>query len=239
LVDTISVEIIRPILRGRDIKRYGYKFDDLWLLFIPWHFPHHLDTSISGASDRAEIAFRSQYPAVYSHLLQYKDQLSNRNKEETGIRYEWYALQRWGANYWEDFSRQKIIYPEITKFLNFYLDNAKFFINNKCFIMTGKHLSFLSSFLNSSLFKFCFKDNFPELLGGTRELRKVFLEQIPIIQISDKINKEFEELVIELQNRMNKKLPTKTIELELDEKIFNIYQLTSEEKNTIGFIEIR
>ena len=108
--DPKSAEIIRPILRGRDIKRYGYDFADLWLLFIPWHFPLHKDTSIQGSSPKAEEAFEAQYPAIYNHLLQHKTELSNRNKAETGIRYEWYALQRWGANYSEVFVMQETIY---------------------------------------------------------------------------------------------------------------------------------
>jgi adenine-specific DNA-methyltransferase len=98
--DPKSAEIIRPILRGRDIKRYSHDFADLWLLFIPWHFPLQSDPTIKGASQEAESAFKAQYPAIYNHLLQYKTELENRNKAETGIRYEWYALQRWGANYW-------------------------------------------------------------------------------------------------------------------------------------------
>lgn len=98
--------LIRPILRGRDIKRYGYEWADLWLIYIPWHFPYQFDESIQGASEKAEIAFKEQYPAVYSHMLQYKEPLSKRNKAETGIRYEWYALQRWGAKYWEKLIKQ-------------------------------------------------------------------------------------------------------------------------------------
>ncbi|MCL1932734.1 MAG: hypothetical protein FWF53_02825, partial [Candidatus Azobacteroides sp.] len=126
--DPKSAEIIRPILRGRDIKRYGYDFADLYLLFIPWHFPLHNDSSITGASEKAEQAFRVQYPAIYNHLLKYKKELSNRNKAETGIRYEWYALQRWGANYWEDFSKQKIIWKRVGSILRFCFDNEKHFV---------------------------------------------------------------------------------------------------------------
>ena len=92
--------IIRPIIRGRDIKRYGYEWAGLWLIYIPWHFPYQFDESIQGASEKAESAFKEQYATVYAHLLQYKEQLSSRNKAETGIRYEWYAMQRWGAKYW-------------------------------------------------------------------------------------------------------------------------------------------
>ena len=94
----------------------------MWLIYIPWHFPFQFDENIQGASDKAERAFKEQYPAVFSHMLQYKEQLSKRNKAETGIRYEWYAMQRWGAKYWEDFSKPKIMYSEIVRSPQFYLD---------------------------------------------------------------------------------------------------------------------
>ncbi|KAA6309310.1 hypothetical protein EZS27_039169, partial [termite gut metagenome] len=70
-----------------------YEFADLWLIYIPWHFPLHKDSFITGASAKAELEFQKEYPDIYSHLLRYKKQLSERNKVETGIRYEWYALQ--------------------------------------------------------------------------------------------------------------------------------------------------
>lgn len=94
--------IIRPILRGRDIRRYGYDWAGLYIVYIPWHFPLHLDPTITGASEKAEEAFKTSYPSVYNHLEGYKDTLKKRNQAETGIRYEWYALQRWGANYWDE-----------------------------------------------------------------------------------------------------------------------------------------
>jgi hypothetical protein len=237
--DPKSVEVIRPILRGRDIKRYGYDFADLYLLFIPWHFPLHNDSSIQGASEKAEQAFKEQYPAIYKHLLLYEKELSNRNKAETGIRYEWYALQRWGANYWEDFSKQKIMYPNMTKFLPFYYDDKGFFQNDKSFMITGTHLAFLTAFLNSSLFKFCFTDNFPELQGGTRELRKIFFDKIPIRKITDDTNKIFEEIIIDIQQLKSKNIDTKEKEIDVDNMIFDLYNLTDEERQTIGFIEIQ
>ena len=167
--DPKSAEIIRPILRGRDIKRYGYEFADLYLLFIPWHFPLHQRTpEIKGASKEAEKAFENQYPAIYNHLLQYKEELSNRNKAETGIRYEWYALQRWGANYWEDFYKQKIVYQELTQGSCFYLDkDTTFFISNTGYLITGENLEYLILFLNSKFIEFIFKKFYSVSLGGT------------------------------------------------------------------------
>ena len=64
--------------------------------FIPWHFPFQNNPEIKGASQLAENQLSESYPAIYKHLLSFKEQLSNRNKAETGVRYEWYALQRWG-----------------------------------------------------------------------------------------------------------------------------------------------
>ena len=180
-------------MRGRDIKRYGYEFADLYLLFIPWHFPLHLaKPEIKGASLEAEKAFENQYPAIYNHLLQYKKELSNRNKAETGIRYEWYALQRWGANYWEDFYKQKIMYSEIVREPQFYLDNkGEFFAEATTFIMTGSNLEYLYYLLHSKIVTFFFKTFYAGGGLGTDGYRykKIFLEKLPIPKdINDIIN---------------------------------------------------
>ncbi|MDR0872010.1 MAG: hypothetical protein LBN27_00895, partial [Prevotellaceae bacterium] len=158
---------------------------------------------------------------MYDHLLKYKKEPSARNKAETGIRYEWYALQRWGANYMDDFSKQKIIYPNMTKFLPFVFDNQCFMTNQKCFIIVGENIAFLTAFLNSSLFKYCFKDNFPELLGGTRELSKIFFDKIPVLSIDNETNKIFEAKILEVQKLKSKNIETKNKEIEIDNMIFD------------------
>ncbi|MBK6987697.1 MAG: hypothetical protein IPH33_05350 [Bacteroidetes bacterium] len=133
--DSKSAEIIKPLLRGRDIQKYHADYNDLWLLFIPWHFPLHKDKSIQGASTIAETEFQRQYPAIYDHLLGFKEKLSARNKAETGIRYEWYCLQRFGSNYFEDFEKEKIIYPNMTKFLPFVFDKGSFYTNQNVLLL--------------------------------------------------------------------------------------------------------
>ena len=190
--------IIRPILRGRDIRRYGYDWAGLYIVYIPWHFPLHLDPTITGASEKAEEAFKTSYPSVYNHLEGYKDILKKRNQAETGIRYEWYALQRWGANYWEEFEKPKIIYPNMTKYMPFFYDELGMYTNQKCFILTGQHLHYLIAFLNSSIFKICYRESFPELQGGTRELSKIFFENILIPVLPEVQMHDFETLVDDL-----------------------------------------
>lgn len=226
-------------MRGRDIKKYGYAISDLWLIYIPWHFPLHENPNISGASLHAEDTFQNEYPGIYNHLKKYKTQLSNRNKAETGIRYEWYALQRWGANYMDDFSKQKIMYPNMTKFLPFYIDTSGFMQNDKSFMIVGNNLYFLTAFLNSSLFKYCFVDNFPELQGGTREIRKIFFDKIPVIEVDESTENIFKELVITCQYLFSKNEYSKTVENKIDKMIFEIYGLTEEEQEEIGFIDFQ
>lgn len=122
----------------------------------------------------------------------------------------------------------------MTKFLPFVFDTECFLTNQKCFIITGKNTAYLTAFFNSSLFKFCFRDNFPELQGGTRELSKIFFETIPVIPISDKENRLFEQLVKDIQHNYTQEKAKK-----IDSLIFKIYNLSKEEISAIGYIEIQ
>ena len=181
-----SAEMIRPLLRGRDIVPWRVEAKDQYIIFVPWHFPLHLDSSIQGCSLKAEEAFANQYPAVYNHLVRHKEKLSARNKAETGIRYEWYASQRWGADYYEDFAKPKIVYPNMTKYLPFCYDETGAICNDKAFIITsneeGFSLKFLLALLNSSLAKFWIRCVCPELGEDRREVRKVYFENFHVAE---------------------------------------------------------
>lgn len=120
----------------------------------------------------------------------------------------------------------------------FIYDKDGYFINDKGFIITGDNIAFLTAFLNSSLFKFCFRENFPELQGGTRELRKVFFDKIPVIKVTKSVNTLFDTKITEIQFQKSKGINTEVVEKQLDELIFDLYNLTAEERETIGFIEI-
>jgi hypothetical protein len=228
--DPKSAEVIRPILRGEDVKAFVPAFADLWLVFIPWHFPLQDDPKVKGSSVEAEKAFSKQYKAVYKYLLSHKEKLSARNQAETGIRYEWYALQRWASNYYKDFDKPKIIYPNMTAFLPFvYDENDGYMCNDKAFILTGEHLKYLTGVLNSSLWKFAFKDRFPELLGNAKEVRKVFFEKVPVMKPTG----NYEPLISALTDKIiahkkaNKKIDT---ELQtLDVVVYRMYNLTHAE----------
>ena len=200
---TRTAELIRPILRGRDIKRYGYNWANLWLIYIPWHFPYQFDESIKGASEKAEEAFKEQYSAVYNHMLQYKEPLSKRNKAETGIRYEWYAMQRWGAKYWEDFSKPKLFYADITQQLNFCFCREIMFCNNTTYFIASKNenvLMHIQTYLNSPLIDWYYRTLSVQLGEKAVRMFSIYVLEIPIPPISqDNIYKAYKLSASEIE----------------------------------------
>ena len=222
-----TAELIRPILRGRDIKRYGYDWANLWLIYIPWHFPYQFDNSITGASEKAEKAFNEKYPAVYNHMLQYKESLANRNKAETGIRYEWYAMQRWGAKYWEDFNKPKIVWKRVGSILRFcYNNNGALGLDSTCFA-TGNNIEFICCVLNSPMGHYLLKDA-PKTGTGDLLISVQAVEPIKVPIITKEQNSIFEEALKELihYNSTEK-------EKEISHKVFDLYNLSHEEQKYI------
>jgi hypothetical protein len=177
--DVKSADVIKPFLLGRDVKRYSPLVAENYLIYIPWHFPLHNDPSITGASKKAENEFKNQYPAIFNHLLKFKEELMKRNAEETGIRYEWYALQRFGSNFYMEFEKLKIIYPNICQRPEFTFDDAKYYINQKCFFIPRDD-KYLLGILNSSLNHYLFKLLLPKLRGNFFEPSWVFFKNFPI-----------------------------------------------------------
>lgn len=121
----------------------------------------------------------------------------------------------------------------MTKYLPFYLDGEEFVSNDKSFIITGSNLGFLTAFLNSPLFKYCFIDHFPELQGGTRELRKVFFETVTVLKVDEPTEKHFENLVKKRQAAADDSSRQELDEL-IASEIFNCYKLTEDERREVA-----
>ena len=224
--DPKSAELIRPILRGKDIKRYNYNFAHLYLIYIPWHFPLTDYKSIKGVSSQAEYEFKNRYPAVYRYLLGYKDKLLNRNKAETGIRYEWYALQRWGANYSDDFFKPKIIFQEMVQEPSFFFDkNGSFMCLDTARIITGENLEYLLHLFNSKIFFYSIKKFYGGGSLGKKGIRMkhMFFTKFPALRINDI---EFEKLRKDLCLAEDK-------DKFINRYFYLKYNLSDEEINTI------
>ena len=211
--DPKSAEILKPLLRGRDVKKYYYNYEDLWLI----------NTHNGVKEKNIPPVDVTNYIAVKEFLDLHWNKISSRSdKGDTP-----YNLRN--CAYSEDFEKPKIIYPNMTKFLPFTFDKSGFYTNQKCFILTGNNLEYLVSFFNSKLFKYCFEENFPELQGNTRELNKVIFEQIPVKTISDET--PFIEKVNQIlaAKKLQPTADTTVLENQIDQLIYQLYDLTEEE----------
>jgi hypothetical protein len=169
-----AAEYLVRVLRGRAVDRYAPAWDGTWMIRT---FP-------ALAFNEADLP-----KPIIDHLTQFKQKLEPKPKQWEGAwqgrksgSYRWFETQD-SIGYYADFAKPKIIYPNMTKFMPFYLDKDEgYFTNQKCYIISGAvtTLPYLTAVFNSTLFRCCFKDNFPELLGNTYELSKVFFERIPI-----------------------------------------------------------
>ena len=166
--DPKSAEIIRPILRGRDIKRYGYEFADLYSITT---FP----------SLKIDI---ESYPAVKQHLLSFGyDRLKQTG--EKGARKKtnnkWFETQD-SISYWEDFSKQKIIYPDISEKLNFQIIEEEIYFNNTIYFITSEteDLDYLLKFLNSNLIDWYYKTLSVQLGEKAVRMFTIYVLNIPI-----------------------------------------------------------
>jgi methylase of polypeptide subunit release factors len=222
--DPKSSEILKPILRGEDIKAYVPSFADLYLIAT---FPS-LNIDIE------------EYKGVKNYLIKYKEQIEPKPKNYNGDKwkgrkygaYEWFETQD-SIAYHEDFAKPKIIFPNMTKFLPFVYDETGIVANQKCFILSGENLKYLTGVFNSKLWKFAFKNRFPELLGETFELSKVFFDKIPIKKPIGSFEKKITILIDDILNRKKANQDTTTLEREIDVLVYKLYELSYEEVKII------
>lgn len=207
----------RPILRGRDIKRYDVQYADLWLI----NMHNGLKNSEIQPLDI------NDYPAIKEHLDIFYDRLAKR--ADKGVTP--YNLRN--CAYMNDFSQQKIMYNDICQRLSFSLVPENVFcVNTVYFIKNNKHLLYLLGCLNSNLIDWYYRTLSVQLGNKAVRMFSIYVENIPIPKLSE----VQENIIVEL---INKLLMTKDLELrnEIDSKLENIildlYQLNDNEKEYI------
>ena len=199
-------ELIRPILRGRDIKRYGYDWADLWII--------NTHNGIKGKIDRIHI---EKYPAVKAHLDKFWDKLSKRvDKGDTP-----YNLRN--CAYMEDFYRPKVMWKIIGCNINFCFDEKQLICNNAVNIMTGDKDMLIQfvGIMNSKLFDWYLKlTTEAEVQGGGIQLYVTTLEKTLL-----KLNFS-QELTEVIYKRINCQIQDNDV----DNAIFEAYGLNAEEQ---------
>ena len=211
--DPKSAEIIRPILRGRDIKRYGYDFADLWLI-----------NTHNGIKEQGILPVDvNKYPAIKAHLDQYYDVISKRyDKGDTP-----YNLRN--CIYTDDFSRQKIVWGNLCLSAQYAYVENEVFINAPSTMIVGG-TKYLLALLNSIVVDWYIRQLGVSRNGGYFEYKPMFVEQAPIPNVTKEIQDKIELLVDKLLDLY----PNNEIEKELDNIVFSLYNLSSEE---ISFLD--
>lgn len=208
------VIIKRPILRGRDIKKYGYEYADLWLI-----------NTHNGVKEKGIKPVNiNDYVAVKKHLDLYLPQLGKRqDKGDT-----FYNLRN--CAYIEDFSKQNIVYNDIAQKLTFCLSEKEMFFNNTIyFIKTKSNIEYLLGILNSDLIDWCYKTISVQLGENAVRMFTTYVEKIPI----PIIDKEKQLQIINLVDKINKskieKISTEMYENDINEIVYKLYDLSKEE----------
>ena len=251
--DPKSAEIIKPMLRGRHIDSYRYQWNDLYLICTFPSRKYNIDDYPAIKKHLLSYAKDKLIERGYRWVADdYLEEFCLKKLEQTGNEIsingkkiyfsaaqceksrkkttnKWFEVQD-SIGFYADFDKKKIIYPNLTTHLSFYLDTEGMYINAKAYMLTGKHLGYLAAFFNSALFKYCFTDNFPIVQGDGRELRKVNFERIPVKDVTDAEDAEYERRVMEIQQMKRDGLPTEEKEHELDLMILAHYGITDPEQ---------
>jgi len=171
--DPKSKDIIKPFLIGRDIKRYCKPRSDRYLIFIP----NGWTRNASGNARDAWGWFQKNYPPLADHLGTFVSKAQKRyDKGEY-----WWELRT--CDYYDEFEKPKIIYPNICQKPEFTFDESSQYTNQKCFIISIAD-KYLLGILNSSVIFFLFKKILPKLRGNFYEPSYVFLKDFPIRNIN-------------------------------------------------------
>ena len=216
--DPKSAEILKPILRGRDVKKYKADWARLWLI--------------------------STLPALqinindYSSVKRYLDTFGERIKQtgKKGCRKKtnnkWFEIQDTIA-YYPEIENEKILCAEIVFDSAFYYDTKAYYPDVTSFIITGERLKFLTAMLNSKLLTYAFKKFYAggDLRGNTFRYKKIFLERLPIPRLSPESQRPFELVVDQILSakQSDPGADTTALEREIDQMVYALYGLTAAE----------
>ena len=182
--DRKSNEILKPFLRGRDVKRWRIDYQDLWVVFT-----------------RRGIDI-AKYPAIKKHLMQYRKQLEPKpqdwpaGKKWDGRKpgsYEWYEIQD-NIAYWEEFGAAKVITPAIAAQPEFCPDENGYYSNNKTSIYVTEKPFLIAALCNSSIGQYFAKLVYATKEGGFTDFEPRYSSQFPVARIEEKQGGQIDRL---------------------------------------------
>jgi len=224
-------EIIKPILKGRDVERYYYRWAGLWLIKIESGW-----TNTNKGKEEPELFFKKTFPALYKYFMKVADFETKGkglfNRVDQGD--YWWELR--DCSYYSEFGKEKIVWQEIVSGPNFAYDTSGIFMDATAYIMTGKNLKYLIGLLNSKPVAFFFRKFYAGSGLGKIGYRykKTFLERLTLPPITLEnvpiVNQivSFVDQILE-KKKQNPDADIKDVEAKIDELIYKLYGLTEEE----------
>ena len=218
-----SSEVLKPFLRGRDVKRWQVNFAEQYLIKIessenrthPW----------SGQPvTEAEQLFADTYPAIHEHFELFREQLINRYDQG---KYFWELR---ACAYWEEFKQPKIVYPDIAQGTEFSFDDGGHVLGNTSYLLPTKKMWLLGLLNSKAIFWFYTKTS-TQIRGGFVRFIAQYVSQIPIPPIEPVQKASISKLVNQIlaTKRTDPDADVSELENEIDQIVYLLYDLTPEE----------
>ena len=211
--DPRSVELIKPWLRGKDIKRWRVESAGLFVIHVPWS----LDISM--------------YPAVEQHVTWFRDKLKNRPEARRGV-FPWFAMSRWGAEFHTEFTLPKIVWGNLAVESKFARDTSHAYVSAPANFLI-EPVPWLLPLMNSSLLNFLYPKLTVGRGGAFQEFKIAYIEPAPIVTPDSDAQVELERLANEILGFGEFPDQVEAIEREIDTIVFDIYGLASSERKLV------
>jgi hypothetical protein len=216
--------IIKPILRGRDIKRYYYEWDGLWVIVIPAGW-----TNENRNKKNAENFIYNQFPALMNHLKQFETKAKKRDDQGD----YWWELR--ACAYYPEFEKGKVVYGQFQDKAEYAIAGKGIFLSSNEYMIGGNYnKNYFLAILNSKLIQWYLR-NITGVMGEKLKIgqKSNFIKiPIPTIDISNQsIVSQIESLVDQILDakKTNHTADTSEWEKEIDQLVYKLYEMTDEE----------
>ena len=215
--DPKSTEIIKPVLRGKDIRRYQAHWANLWLI-----------DSHNGYGTTPAINI-DDYPAIKAHLDGYFPRLAKRHDKGMTP----YNLRN--CAYHSDFTKEKLLWIELVNRGRFAYDNSGLYGEATTFLLTGESIKYLCAVLNTKVIRWCLENMAPTSGMGTLRWKKVYVERLPIPRIAGSNQRPFEQMIDTILGATahDPNSNTADAEAEIDQMAYQLYGLSASEISAV------
>ena len=211
-----SAEVLKPFLRGRDVKRWQINFAEKYLIKI--ESSENREHPWSGQSaGEAEQIFADAYPAIHAHLEIFRERLIERHDQGN------YFWELRSCAYWEEFEQTQIVWGNLAQFPQFAFADAGFYLSAPATMMVSDS-KYLLGILNSRITRYLVSQSAAERQGGFLEFKPMYISPLPIPDPPE--NERISALVSQILDATD---TDPGLEDEINQMVYLLYGLTDDE----------